>query len=291
VERTYTDHRSLLDGEELDAALVTGPHGLHFEHARDALLRGLHVLVEKPLGVSAEQAWALVHLAQEKGLVLSTALNPPFWSHCHFLRSRLAAGEIGRVEGLEITMVGSVEHVFGRAPMPDRLPGVVPPTLFRADPTLCGGGNLMDSGAHLVSELLWVLNQSADSVSAWMDDVSSDMRAVLTVALNDGPTATITAIGDSHYPERRVRSIYYGSAGTATVDGLPFRVTLTRHGGLPETCGEREMPPAPGPVANFVDAILGRAPLAAPPEHGADTTRVLEAAYESARTGMRVELG
>lgn len=290
VERTYTDHRELLEREELDAVLVASPHGLHHEHVRAALERGVHVLVEKPLAVTSEQADELVELARERGLLLATAVNPPYWSHCCFLRERLLAGDLGEIEAVELNMVGTVEHVFGRAPMPANLPGVVPPTLFRGDPALCGGGNLADSGAHLVSELLWVVGRPAVSVSAWMDDASSDLRALVTIALRDGPTGTVNAIGNSRYPERRVHNVYYGTAATATVDGLPFRVTLARPGKDPEVFPERELPQVPSPVANFIDAILGRAPLASVPEHGAEVTTVLEAAYRSAQTGRRVEL-
>src|SRR5439155_17367774 len=120
------------------------------------------------------------------------------------------------------------------APMPANLPGVVPPTLFRGDPSLCGGGNLMDSGAHLISELLWVVGRPVRTVSAWMDDPASDLQAIVTLCLEDGPTGIVTAIGNSHYPERRVQNVYYGSAATATVAGLPFRVTIARPGREPE---------------------------------------------------------
>src|SRR5439155_20741914 len=140
---------------DLDAVVVASPHGLHHEHVRAALERGVHVLVEKPLAVTTEQAADLVALARERKLLLSTAVNPPYWPHCCYLRTRVAAGDLGQIEAVELSMVGAAEHVFGRAPMPANLPGVVPPTLFRGDPSLCGGGNLADSGAHLVSELLW----------------------------------------------------------------------------------------------------------------------------------------
>jgi predicted dehydrogenase len=290
VERVYTDHRALLDREELDAVLIASPHALHFEQARDAIERGLQVLVEKPLAITSEEARELVRLAGQKHVLLSTALNPPFWAHCRYLRERIIAGDLGTVEAVQVSILGGVEHVFGRAPMPANLPGVVPPTLFRGDPALCGGGNLMDSGAHLISELLWVVGRPARSVSAWMDDATSDMQAIVSIALDGGPTGTVTAIGNSRFPGRRVHNTYYGSAATATVDGLPFRVTVARPNSQVESLAESDLPPPLSPVANFVDVILGRAPLAAPPEHGAHVTELLEAAYRSARTGRRVDL-
>jgi predicted dehydrogenase len=290
---TFTAFGRMLDEAPLDALLVATPHALHFPHAKAALERGLHVLVEKPLAVTAAQAEELAALAAARGRVLSTAVNPPFWAHCAYLKRFREQGALGEIEAAHLTMVGSVEHVFGRAPMPDQLPGLVRPTLFRADPALNGGGNLMDSGSHLVSELLWVTGLVPRAVTARMDAVPTDMRAVLTVELAGAAhpvLATITVVGDSHHARRRVQNNYYGSHGTAGVEGLPFRITLTPADGSPETLPETTLPPVPSPVADFVAAIReGRQP-ASPPAHGVAVTRVLEAAYRSATCGERIGL-
>src|SRR5206468_7570446 len=98
-------------------------------------------------------------------------------------------------------------------------------------------------------------------------------------------------MGDSRYPERRVSSRYYGTAGAAAMDGMPFRVTLSPHDQPPKTYPEADLPPVPTPVENFVAVIQGHAEPLAPPEHGIAIARVMEAAYESARTGRTVRLG
>ena len=66
--RVLTDHRSL--AEEVDLASVVVPTGLHYEVARDLLNAGVHVLVEKPITSTLEEARALIDLAEQKGLVL-----------------------------------------------------------------------------------------------------------------------------------------------------------------------------------------------------------------------------
>jgi predicted dehydrogenase len=297
--RTYTDFDRMLDEAPLEALLIATPHALHFPQAKAALERGLHVLVEKPLAVSGRQAEDLAALATARGRVLSTAVNPPFWPHCAHLKALREQGALGEIEAAQITMVGAVEHVFGRAPMPDHLPGLVRPTLFRGDPALNGGGNLMDSGSHLVSELLWVTGLSPRAVTARLDALPTDMRAVLTVELGEPAgappiarplLATITAIGNSRHPRRRVLSSYYGSRATATADGLPFRVVLTPAEGAPETFPESALPTVPSPVADFIAAIREGRPPVSPPAHGVAVTRVLEAAYQSAARGERVAL-
>lgn len=64
----FADHRAL--AEEVDLASVVVPTGLHYEVARDLLNAGVHVLVEKPITTTLDEARALIDLAEEKGLVL-----------------------------------------------------------------------------------------------------------------------------------------------------------------------------------------------------------------------------
>ena len=93
--------------------------------------------------------------------MLAVAVNPPYWAHCHALRDWLAEARIGELEAVDLRWFGAVEALYGRGPLPENLPGVVRPSLFRGDPALAGGGHLMDAGSHLVSELLWVTGRKA----------------------------------------------------------------------------------------------------------------------------------
>jgi predicted dehydrogenase len=287
---TFTSYERMLTEAELDAVLICTPHALHGPQAAAALDAGLHVLVEKPLALSVGEAEALAVRAREHSRVLSVAVNPPFWSHCHALQGWVAGGRIGEVEVVDLRWIGSVEGLYGHTPLPEKLPGVVRPSLFRGDPALAGGGHLMDAGCHLVSELLWVTGREPKAVTALMDNPRNDLRATVALDLDNGAAATITVIGNSRYPDRRVSSRYYGSAGNASMDGMPFRVTLSPHGETPESHGEADLPPAPSPVENFVACIQGQAESLAPPDHGIAIARVMEAAYEAARAGRTVRL-
>src|SRR5437870_8862560 len=67
------DAAALLNHPRLDAVIVTSPHTLHFEHAKAALEKGLHVLCEKPMCTRADHARELVRLATAKGVHLLVA--------------------------------------------------------------------------------------------------------------------------------------------------------------------------------------------------------------------------
>ena len=61
VENTYADYHDLL--EKVDGVVIAVPHAYHYEIARDALDAGVHVLVEKPMVLTAAHAWDLVERA------------------------------------------------------------------------------------------------------------------------------------------------------------------------------------------------------------------------------------
>ncbi len=289
-EATFADWRAMLDAGGLDAVLIATPHALHFEQAQAALERGLHVLLEKPMTVRADDARALVALARKNDRRLAVALNPPYWAHCHRLRAALQDPAMGALESAMLYWTGSAEFVFGRAARPDNLPGVVPPTMYRADTELNGGGYLIDGGSHLVSELLWVTGLRARRVSALLDDTPGDMRGVVSLEMENGAVASITLLGDSKHPARRVHNVFGCVHGTATIREFAFETTLVRDGLPTETFCEADLPPVTGPIDNFADAILGRAPLHAPGEHGAHVVEVVAAAYESASSGQAVRI-
>jgi predicted dehydrogenase len=68
--RAYTDWRTLLGDERLDAVVVCSPHATHAEVALAALDRGVHVLVEKPLCIAPDDAAAICRRRDETGLVV-----------------------------------------------------------------------------------------------------------------------------------------------------------------------------------------------------------------------------
>jgi predicted dehydrogenase len=289
-EAAYGDWQQMLDEVELDAVLIATPNAQHYEQARAALERGLHVLIEKPMNVRSTEAHELVALAHRNNLQLGVALNPPFWAHCHQIRRALRDERMGALESAAIYWSGSAEYVFGRAPQPANLPGIVPPTMFRADPDLNGGGYFTDGGSHLVSELLWVTDLRVRRVSALMDQTPSDMRTALTLEMENGAVATINSIGDSKYSTRRVRNVFGATGGAVLIAGFDFETTIMMHGQEHRKFKEAELLPVAQPIANFVSAIQGRGKLFSPGEHGAHVVEVIEAAYESASSGRTVML-
>ncbi len=289
-EHTYADWRQMLEDAELDAVLIATPHALHYEQAKAALERGLHVLLEKPMALHAAEARELVALAHARERKLEVALNPPYWAHCNRVRRALHSDVMGALESASLYWTGSAEYLFGRAAVPENLPGVVPPTLFRSDPERNGGGYFIDGGSHLVSELTWVTGRRVRRLACLMDTTPTDMRVSLSVELDNGAVASITSIGDSKYPQRRVSNVFSAVNGRVTIQGFDFETIISIPEQEQQKFRESELVPVASPVANFVNAIQGRGELFSPAEHGAHVVEIMEAAYESAASGRAIEL-
>jgi predicted dehydrogenase len=95
--RTCTDYRELLADPTLDAVAVSTPARTHFEIAHAALERGKHVLIEKPLAMSSEEARRLIALAEQNKRVLMVGHtfehNPAVWKIRELIEQR-AIGDV-----------------------------------------------------------------------------------------------------------------------------------------------------------------------------------------------------
>ena len=93
---TVSDHQALLQAD-IDCVVVATPIHTHYEVARDALLAGKDVLVEKPLTASLSDALDLMHLAQERKRILMVGHTFLYNPAVRALRELVDGGELGRI--------------------------------------------------------------------------------------------------------------------------------------------------------------------------------------------------
>lgn len=99
--RSYTNLENLLHIETPELLVVTSPNNTHFPLARQALLAGCNVLVEKPLSTTAAEAHELARLAKERGLVLAVFHNRRWDNDFLTLKTVLDARSLGRIVQFE----------------------------------------------------------------------------------------------------------------------------------------------------------------------------------------------
>lgn len=96
VEAT-DDYRTLLRDSTLDAVHICTPNATHYQMAKDAFQAGKHVLCEKPVAISADEARELVDIAQKTGLRNCVCHNLRFYPMVQQMRRMREAGELGEI--------------------------------------------------------------------------------------------------------------------------------------------------------------------------------------------------
>jgi predicted dehydrogenase len=103
--RMVTDWRDVLDDPAVDAIVVATPVRTHHEIARAALLAGRHVLVEKPITATSDEARGLVEEAARRGLVLMVGHTFVYSGAVRRMQSLIASGELGAVHYYDSTRI------------------------------------------------------------------------------------------------------------------------------------------------------------------------------------------
>ena len=102
----YIDHTQMLDAMKPDAVIVAVPTALHTGVVLEAIARGVHVLVEKPIASTVDEGQELMQAAQEAGVLLAVGHIERYNPAIVELHKRLRAGELGRVFKMHARRLG-----------------------------------------------------------------------------------------------------------------------------------------------------------------------------------------
>ncbi|MCC7492932.1 MAG: Gfo/Idh/MocA family oxidoreductase [Fimbriimonadaceae bacterium] len=268
----FTDPAAMYATARPDAVSIVTPHTLHFEHGQQALAAGCHVLMEKPMVTDSTQAHALAKEVAASGKVFCIGYNTPCTPEFKYLRELIRSGELGKLELVSGWLVQNWKRGTSGS--------------WRQDPALSGGGQMYDSGAHLFNSLVWLVEQPVAQVQAFVDncDTPVDINGTANIKFADGTLATITIGGNCRDAGAGLTLSFVD--GRVEVDGWGGSWIRIFKGGqvkYPAISGT-----ADSPMDNFVDAILGRAPAQTSPINGVIQSELMDAIYESARTGTVV---
>lgn len=97
VPRGYADYREMIDKEELDAVHICTPNSMHYEMAMYAMEKGVNVLCEKPLTVTADEAAKLRDYALKNNLVTCVNFNLRFNPQVVQMKEMVKAGDVGKI--------------------------------------------------------------------------------------------------------------------------------------------------------------------------------------------------
>jgi UDP-N-acetylglucosamine 3-dehydrogenase len=261
--------------EEVDAVVVCSENKNHARDVIPALQGGVHVLCEKPISTTIEDARAMIQATETSGNQLRTAFPIRYLPRVARAREIVRGGALGRVLALNGTNRG-------------RIPGG-----WFLDPELAGGGAVMDHTVHLADFLRWMLDVEVKSVYAEVDSFfgagGTDDAAILTLELEggsfaDGAFATIDpswSRGEGFPTWGDVTLRISGTSGVLDVDPFaqPLR-TFDHETGAPSWSYMGEDMNALM-LADFLRGVAEGVPAGARGLDGLRTLEVVLAAYRS----------
>lgn len=287
------DFRELLDRLPLDGVVVSSPHNLHFEHARSAVERGAHVLVEKPFTTNSREARVLVELARRQGVQIVVPFGWNFSPVAEAARGLLGQSSIGRLSHGVLHMASPTEDLFMARQLRFTRNSLVQPTASTwADPA-GGGGFGWGQLSHALGFLFLIVEEVPVSVYARcrLGDNGVDLSDALIVEFDSG--ATVVVSGSSGLPSGSKNHLdlrVFGEQGAMVVDfdreyvALLSREGVTQRATVPLDSGRYE---CTRPVDLFLDLCRGKEERFNPGSGaiGCRATEVLDAMYRSIRSG------
>ncbi|MGB9690615.1 MAG: Gfo/Idh/MocA family protein [Candidatus Sumerlaeaceae bacterium] len=166
-DRAYATYRQMFEveamlpeGERMDFVSIVTPNHLHYEVARAAIETGFHVLCEKPLTTTLEQALTLEECVRRQGVLFAVAFNYTAYPLVKHARELVMSGALGQTRKV------IVEYVQGWLAFPIEREGQKQ-ALWRTDPAIAGpAGCLGDIGTHAANLAEYITAQPIAEVCA-----------------------------------------------------------------------------------------------------------------------------
>jgi len=305
--KVYSDYNELLQDGSIDIVHVLTPNDSHAEISIAALESDKHVMCEKPMAKTAADARRMVEVAKKTGKKLTIGYNNRFRSDSLYLKQLCEAGELGHI------YLGKAHAIRRRA---------VPTWGVFLDEEKQGGGPLIDIGTHALDLTLWLmdnykpkvvlgtkyheLSQRENAANAWgpwdPKQFTVEDSAFGMIVMENGATIMLEsswALNTLDIDEAKC-SLSGTEAGADMKNGLringeKFSRLYTNEielgsGGVAFYEGDSASAPDVE-MFKWIEAIDQDKDPVVTPEQACVVSEILEAIYESARTGKAVYMG
>jgi predicted dehydrogenase len=301
VTAVVPNGKGIIEDPEIDLVIVTSPNTEHFRWAREALIAGKHVVVEKPFTVNVAEADELIEIAQRQGKILTVYHNRRFTSDTKTVRKILESGILGEIVDYE-------SHFDRYRPNPR------PGGAWREDP-LPGSGIFYDLGSHLIDQALWffgmplAVTADIDSQRPWAKaDDHFDVRLHYPSFIATLKSGMLCKIPGPTY-------LIHGRNGSFVKYGLDVQEATLDAGAVPQgkdwgrepesiwgnICVDYKEVKIEGKVEseqgdyrdyfiNLRDAINGKAEIAVKPEEARNVIQIIQLALQSSREKRTISI-
>lgn len=304
--KVYTDYKKMLADNTLDVVYVCTPNKSHSYISIDALEAGCHVMCEKPMAKTAEEAKAMLETAKRTGKKLTIGYQNRFRPDSTYLKKACERGDLGDIYYAK-------GHAIRRRAVPTW--GVF------LNEEEQGGGPLIDIGTHALDLTLWFmdnykpvrvvgsvykkLGSQRETGNAWgdwnQDEFTVEDSAFGFITMENGATIVLEsswALNSLDVDEAKTTLCGTGAGADMKdglrINGVEFNKQYTKKpelgaGGVAFYDG-KSLKPADMEAQSFIDCILHDTEPVVKPEEALVVTQILEAIYKSAELGREVTL-
>jgi len=258
------DAEEVIQHPDVGIVYVATPPSSHRQYVLAAARAGKHVLVEKPMGLSAAEDGDMIDACQEAGVELFVAYYRRFHPHVLKMKELIDSGRIGR------PVLGQIDYAQPSAPGYD--------SGWRVQPEISGGGLFVDVVTHRIDLMIYLLGEPDEvrGVSATFDPKSRvEQAATLAVRFAGGALCSIS--GDFASSRRADRFVVAGTEGVVASRRLDGHAFSLRVGDSAQEFSF-DPPPAPhlGLIRHIERVLAGQEPNASSGQQGRLTDQILD---------------
>jgi predicted dehydrogenase len=297
----YTSAEDLIRSEDVDAVIIAVPNQAHAPLTIMALEHGKHVLVEKPMGLNAAAAKEIVRAQQRTGKIVMVAHQMRWESLALQVKKHIECGELGRMYTAKAGW--------------NRRKGIPGWGTWFTQHEQSGGGPLIDIGVHML-DLAFFLMGEPKPVSVygstysefgprkkgigswgkpdWNGTYNVEDMATAIIKMEDGSSLTLEVSWAVHMDTDSSPFLHLmGSEGGAVIRGKSGKLLTERFDqtvDIPLVIPEDDEGPRIRISRHFLECIReGKTPWT-PAETGLRSNLIIDAIYESSRSGGEVKL-
>jgi len=296
VKYIYQDWKKLIANKEIDAVCINTPNTLHAEMAIAAARAGKHVMVEKPMAATMEEADAMIEAAEKNGVFLMIDQTQRFWPVHEVAAVIIQSGLIGRIF--------SVRGKMGHAGPEYWSPG----SDWFGQKKISGHGALFDIGIHKLDFIRYMTGLKITKVAAFTETLGKNIdvedNAAVIFKFENNTLGILEASWTCNPSENT--TFVYGEKGNLRIGMDPekpiyvefatAKPALSRDIPAGKITNGIYVPKVPersnlgGPWKHFVDSIIKGEKPTPSGEEGRDSLEVILAAFESATQGKTITL-
>ncbi|EXX87680.1 dehydrogenase [Paenibacillus darwinianus] len=288
--KAYTDYKEMLEKEKPDAVSVCLPNVLHAPATIAAAESGAHVLVEKPMASTEEEALAMIESAKANAVFLMVGQNQRLMPPHVKAKELLQSGALGKV----ISFRTSFGHPGPEAWSVDGRNS----WFFNKEEAIMGA--MGDLGVHKSDLLRYLLDDEVSEIAAFIGTIDKqgtevDDNATCVLRMKSGAIGTLVASW-TYYKGEDNSTVLWCENGVMKIGTDPEDQVIVelRNGNVEKykvgAIATNESQTTSGVIDAFIDAIVAGQPPVISGEEGLKSLKVILAAFESQETGKIVQI-